>query len=143
MVVIIARVDPVVSAGVGLLGCLMITLGHSGLEFSPDCLTYRYYHKILGYRFGRWQTLPTVVGVTVKYFSTRRKSSSKYEWSNASKQNEVLIIMLSIANARGGIIIAYFSMDDVNQASDFAHKVAEKLHVPVNIYLPENQFKPL
>jgi hypothetical protein len=51
--------------------------------------------------------------------------------------------MLSIANAREGLVIAYFSIDDVNQASDFAHEIAEKLHVPVNIYLPENQFKPL
>ena len=87
--------------------------------------------------------MPTVIGVTVKYFSTRSKSSSKYQWSNALKQNEVIIVMLSIEDARKGLIVAYFSMDDVNQASDFAHEITEKLRVPVNIYLSANQFKPL
>ncbi|GAA4029931.1 hypothetical protein GCM10022409_12730 [Hymenobacter glaciei] len=137
------EVNPVVSAGIGLSGCLIVSLGESGIEFSLDYLTYRHYHKILGRRFGPWQTLPTVMGVTLKYFSSKSSASSKYDWSDVPKQHQTLIVMLSVANTRDGIIVAYFSMNDINQASDFVHEIAEKLHVPVNIYLPSNQFKPL
>ena len=137
-------VDNKVGGSLALFGCLLIILAKAGMEFSEDYRSFRECYSLFGQRFGRWERLPPIVGVTVKYFSeTASSTPSKYSWSDAPVHYEKLVVMLSVENKSVGIIIANFSLDDVNPAIDFAHDIAEGFGVPVHIFLPSNQFKPL
>ena len=134
------------SAGVGLFGCVLVGLIRAGMDFSADNRLYREYYMLFGRRFGRWQPLPVIVGVTLKYFSevvTVNSGNNWKVWHNGPNRIGKLVVMLSVKNTATGIILSYFSLDDVNQASDFAHEIAEKFGVPVNIFLPTNQFRTL
>ncbi|MDJ0365316.1 hypothetical protein QMK33_09130 [Hymenobacter sp. H14-R3] len=135
----------------GLVG-LAVVLGLSslgtGLEFSPDLQRYRQYLELRRWRVGRWQSLPLVVGITLKYYSAVSKdsalgSSNKYAWKNPKGRHQELIVMLSQQRSATGIIMAHFSLDAVNDAIDFAHELADRFQVPVNQYLPTHLFQPL
>ena len=118
-----------------LLGALASS-GHTALELSPDYRKYRKYYSLFGWKTGRWQQLPPVVRVTLKYFATSSRHTSKYTWGSAVARHEELVVMLSIKNSATGLIIGTFSLDDVNPAIDFARDTAEHLGVPINKYLP-------
>ena len=141
VLLLLAGYDPLIGVGTGLLGCLLLGLSRPGLEFTPDCRSYREYHALFGWRFGRWQLLPKIVGVTLKYFTVKINNSSKYRWNSTSEQSQSLIIMLSVENKQDGIIVAYFSIEAVSQAIVYANELADTLHVPVNLYLPPNQLQ--
>ena len=130
-----------------LIGCLLIVLTKAGMEFSTDCRSFREYYSLFGWRFGRWEQLPAIVGVTVKYFSeTTSVTPGRYSWgiwNDSPRQCEKLVVMLSVKNKPIGIVIGDFSLDDVNEAMSFAHNIAEGFAVPVHTFLPVNQFKPL
>jgi len=130
----------------GLLGCLLVSFSTTGIEFSADNKFFRKCHALFGWRVGRWQKLPIIVGVTLKYFSKFEKTDSGDTWgiwNNTPQREEKLVVMLSVKHTAVGIILGNFSVKDVNQAGDFAHEVANRLGVPVNTYLPSAQFKPL
>lgn len=135
-------VDSKISGSLALFGCLLIILAKAGMEFSEDHRSFREYYSLFGRRFGHWEPLPPIVGVIVKYFS-ETATASKYSWSDTPIHYEKLIVMLSVQNKSVGIIIGDFSLDDVNPAIDFAHDIAEEFSVPVHIFLPTDQFKPL
>lgn len=138
------KIDNMIGGSLALAVCLIIVLIKSGMEFSSDYHSFRKYYSLFGWRLGRWEKLPPIVGITVKYFSEiSGTSQSKYSWKNAPTHYEKLIVMLSVKNKSVGIIIGNFSLDDVNPAIDFAHNIAEGFGVPVHIFLPENQFKQL
>ena len=130
-----------------LIGCLLIVLTKDGMEFSADCRSFRDYYSLFGWRFGRWEQLPFIVGVTVKYFSeTASATPGRYSWgiwNDSPRHCEKLVVMLSVINKPIGIVIGNFSLDDVNEAMSFAHNIAEGFVVPVHTFLPVNQFKPL
>lgn len=140
-------VSELLSAGIGLLGCLLASLGRIGIEFRLDRTAYREYYTLFGFRAGQWQLLKSVVGVTVKYYSEIAKSSNgRYSWgvwNNQPRRHEEVIIMLSIRNSVTGIILGRCALDDVNLAIDEAHTIAVFFAVPVRQYLPPNQFRPL
>lgn len=118
--------------------------GHTALEISEDLRRFRKYYAVLGYKIGDWRAMPTVVGVTIKYFATATRSSSKYNWEhNSIHRYEEIIVMLSVRGSSTGFIIGRFSTDDVNEAIDLAHNTAERFQVEVNTYLPPQLFKPL
>jgi len=117
--------------------------GHTALEISEDLRRFRKYYAVLGYKIGNWRAMPTVVGVTLKYFATATRGSSKYSWEAPINRSEEVIVMLSVHNSSEGFIIGRFSVDDVNKAIDLAHNTAEQFQVPVNTYLPSHIFKPL
>ena len=146
-VLAVFRVDNVIGAVLALFSCLLIMLTKAGMEFSADNQSFREYYSLLGQRFGQWELLPPIVGVTVKYFSEmERGGSSRYSWgiwNNAPRSHGMLIVMLSVKNKSTGIIIAKFSIDDVNSTVDFAHVVAGNFSVPVNTFLPADLFNPL
>ena len=134
------------------LVCLGVGLGLSswgaGIEFSPDLQRYRHYFALRRWRFGRWQPLRPVVGITLKYHSTVTKgsalgSANKYAWQSSPSRHEQLIVLLSQQGSATGIILAYYSLDAVNEAIDFAHELADRFQVPVNQYLPAHLFQPL
>ena len=140
----ICGVDSKIAVTLALGGCLLITLIKAGIEFSADYRSYREYYSLFGMRFGAWKRHPSIVGVTIKYFSeTASTKSHKYSWNDTPAQHKKLIVMLSVENKSDGIIIGDFSLNDVNSAIDFAHDIAEGFGVPVHLFLPSNQFKPL
>ena len=131
-------------------GLLWVLLGlvHTGLEISTDCRQRRAYWGLLGRRVGRWQPLPPVVGVTLKYYATLEKAGrpsarSWGVWKPANRRHEELVLMLSLQNRATGFIIGRCALNDVNAAIDFAHEVAAYFDVPVNQYLPPHLFQPL
>lgn len=137
-------VNNLISGSLALVGCLLLILTKAGMEFNADHRSFREYYSLLGWRFGHWEQLPPIVGVTVKYFSeVSNARPSKYSWNDATTHHEKLVVMLSVKNKPIGIVIGDFSLDDVNPAIDFAHDIAEGFCVPVHIFLPENRFKPL
>ncbi len=123
--------------------CLAPSLGQTNLEISPDCRRFRDYYALFGLRLGRWQPLPPIVGVTLKFYSTISRSNSKYEWNATTSHHEELVVLLSVKGSATGMIIGRFDPDDVNLAIDFAHDTAERLGVVVHTHLPADQFKPL
>ncbi|TDN40402.1 hypothetical protein A8B98_13230 [Hymenobacter sp. UV11] len=136
------------AASIGLVGGLLLSSVEAGTEISPDLSQSRQYLSLLRWRVGRWQSLPPVVGVTLKYYSTLEKgdtasTTSWGVWSNPRNRHEELIVMLSLQQRTNGFILAHFSPDDVNDAIDFAHDTAERFRVPVNQYLPAHLYQPL
>jgi hypothetical protein len=117
--------------------------GQTALEMSQDLRRFRKYYAVLGFKMGDWRPMPAVVGVTLKYFATATRGSSKYNWKAPINRSEEVIVMLSVHNSSHGFIIGHFSVEDVNVAIDLAHDTAENFQVPVNIYLPPHLFKPL
>ncbi len=135
----------------GLFG-LALVFGLSswgaGLEFSPDLQRYRPYSALGRWRFGRWQPLRPVVGVTLKYYSVLERASTSGSsnwgvWKSSHNRREELIVLLSLRGSATGLIMAHFTPDDVNDAIDFAHDTADRFRVPVNQYLPAQLFRPL
>ncbi|MDO7886746.1 hypothetical protein [Hymenobacter cheonanensis] len=132
-----------------LIGLLILflglapSLGGTALEISADCRQYRAYYSLFGLKFGRWQPLPPVVGVTLKYFSTVSTRRSKYSWNATTSHHEEIVVLLSVRNSVTGMTIERFSADDVNTAIDFAHDMADRFNVPVNQYLPPHLYQPL
>ena len=145
-VLAVFRVDNIIGALLALFSCLLIVMTKAGMEFSADNHSFRDYYSLLGWRFGRWESLPPIVGVTVKYFSEMEGGGSgRYSWgiwNNAPRSHGMLIVMLSVQNKSTGIIIANFSTDAVNNALDFSHGIAENFGVPVNTFLPADLFNP-
>ena len=134
-----------IGGSLALVACLLIILTKEGIEFSDDHRSMRNYYSLLGWRYGSWEPLPTITGVTLKYFSELvNNTNSKYSWgvwNNTPNRNEKLIVMLSVQNRATGIILGEFSMDDVNSANSFAHDIAEEFAVPVHVFLPASQFR--
>jgi hypothetical protein len=119
---------------------------YTGVELSADRRQFRSYFGLLGLKIGRWEHLPPIVGVTLKYYSKIQRSNSRYSrgiLGAAARRAEELVVLLSVRNSPTGIIVGRFSLDDVNPAIDFAHDLADELDVGVNMYLPPGQFKPL
>lgn len=135
------KIEFFVSAGIGFLICLIIGHGSSGLEVSADRRSMRKYYVLLGVQIGgRWEKLPSIIGVTLKYFSEITHSSSNYKtwgvWKDSSKRYEEIIVMLSVHNSSTGIILSRFPTSYLEQSTAFAHDIAEIFDVPVNKYLP-------
>ena len=131
-----------------LVGMIVIWLSHTSVEISPDNRRYRTCYHVLGMHLGKWQPLPPVVGVTLKYYSVQGKApdapaTSWGIWNNTPPRHEKLIVMLSLRHSATGLILTYFDLDDVNTAIDFAHDTAERFQVPVHQYLPPHLFEPL
>jgi len=136
------------NAAVGLLGCLMLSLGRSGIEFRADRTTYRKYVELFGQRAGKWQPLRPVVGITLKYFSELTSSVSGHDnwgsWTSGPQENEELVLMLSLENSSTSLILSRYPLDAVNSIIDAAHELAGFFgDVPVHQFLPPSQFQPL
>ena len=121
---------------------------YTGLEISVDRQRSRDYWGLLSWRFGRWQPLPPVVGITLKYYATRTKAGrpsalSGGVWKPTSRRHEELVLLLSLQNRATGLIVGRCALDDVNAAIDFAHELADYFNVPVQQYLPPHLFEPL
>jgi len=137
-----------VASSIGLVVYLLFSSVQTGLEISADMRQSRDYLALVRWRFGSWQPLPPVVGVTLKYYSTLEKASTSSAtswgvWNNPQRRHEEIIVMLSLQHSASGLIVAHFGADDVNAAIDFMHDTADRLRVPVHQYLPPHLYQPL
>jgi len=114
--------------------------GHTALELSSDHQYYRKYYAVLGLKMGRWQLLPPVIGITVKYYSSITRVRAKYNQGSTRYRSEEVVVMLSVKGSTTGFIIGRFATDEVNTAIDLAYDTATGFRVPVNMYLPPDRF---
>ena len=130
-----------------LVGCLLLILTKAGMEFSADHRAVREYYSLFGWRFGRWQSLPPIVGVTVKYFSEIvSPTPGRYSWgiwNDAPRHYAKLVVLLSVKNNPVGMVVGNFSLNEATEALDFARVMAEGFAVPVHTFLPDEQFNAL
>lgn len=130
-----------------LVGCLLLILTKAGMEFSADHRAVPEYYSLFGWRFGRWQSLPPIVGVTVKYFSEIvSPTPGRYSWgiwNDAPWHYAKLVVLLSVKNNPVGMVVGNFSLNEATEALDFARVMAEGFAVPVHTFLPDEQFNAL
>lgn len=129
---------------------LLVQRGQPGIELKKNRKAYRNYFAIFGWRLGWWQPLPKVIGVTLKYYSslsgndaTPSGSTSWGVWKKQSQRSEKLILMLSVLHSTTGFTVYYYEPEDVNDAIDTAHKMADFFGVPMHQFLPSHLFRPL
>ena len=124
-----------------LLSGLVAGLGRQGTELSPDNRFYRSYFELLSWRFGQWQPLPPVVGITLKFFTevTRGNAgngaASWGVWDTSGVRYQKLVLLLSLQNSTTGLVINEFSADELPQARQAAQEAATRFGVPVREYL--------
>lgn len=131
-------------------GFVLITrLGQPGIEFNNNRSAYRNYFTFLGWRLGWWQSLPQIVGVTLKYYTslsgsdrTPSGTTSWGVWNKQSHRSENLILLLSVPRSTTGLIVYYYELDDVNTAIDTAQEMADFFRVPMHRFLPPHLFPP-
>lgn len=130
--------SPLLSAGIALVLCVVSArLVHTGVEIDPVKKIQRTYYTALGRSVGTWKPLPPVTGVTLKYFSSRsRKADTWGVWNEGDQRNEKLILLLSVAGSRTGITLQSFFTSSLPEAHQFAQEMADKLEVPLHVYLP-------
>jgi hypothetical protein len=133
-----------------VLAMVVDCLGKLGIEIRNGRKAYRNCFMLFGWRVGQWQPLPSVIGITLKYFSYMEKGNSTPSgamswgiWNNRSQRHEELVVMLSLENSKIGLIINRFELDDVNKAIDVSHDIADFFDVPVHQFLPPTQFQPI
>lgn len=134
--------QPIVWAGVAFFLIGIAMLGQHGLEIDPAQARMRTYHSLFGYSVGRWQPLPSVVGVTIKYFAytttnaTPSGNSSWGIWNDSRQFSKEIVTMLSVAGSSTGIILQTYALEQAAEAVDFGQTLADQLAVPLNNYLP-------
>lgn len=127
----------VVMLGTGLLAAL----GREGTDLSPDNRYYRRYFGLLGLRLGRWQLLPPVVGITLKFYSEVARGnagngpSSWGIWDTAGVRYRKLVLLLSLQGSATGLVVGEFSTDNLEAARQAAQALAGRFGVPVREYL--------
>ena len=123
----------------GLAAWLLSSRGYAGKELTTDFAQVRDYYDLLGWRFGRWQKLPVIVGVTLKRYSVlqsdRPAAMGWGSWQNATRRVEELVIMLSVQDSRQGLIVGRTAVAELTATTEAAQRLAAHLGVPLNCYL--------
>ena len=102
---------------------------HEGIDFDLDCKRYRLYTGLHRWKIGAWKQMPTIVGVTIKYFS--ELVTTEDETGLRTDKNARLILMLSVANSSQGIIIQQFDLTEKKFALITGERIAAILRVPL------------
>lgn len=121
----------------GLSGLLLgICLGflYKGLGFDLVGKRYRVYTGIFQWRFGTWQSLPIIVGVTVKYFSELTTSGK----SGRIRTDKIgyYVLMLSVYQSPQGIILQEFPLNQRDYVVELGEQIASAFSVPIHSFLP-------
>ncbi|MCC2546671.1 hypothetical protein LJY25_09480 [Hymenobacter sp. BT175] len=110
-----------------LVGFLMVS-SYEGITLDARTKRYRVYQWILGFRHGEWQALPNVVRVTVSPFNAAYVMNDAIAPSMTVQRQGLYRVLLSIENARIGIIAAIARQD---QALEKAARIASLFGVEV------------
>ena len=127
------------SNGGWFLGCsgllLAVSIGflYKGLGFDLPGKRYRVYTGLFNWRFGTWEVLPPISGVTVKYFSEFVTSGKPGRMR--TDQVGYYVLMLSVINAQQGIILQRFGLNQKEYVVEIGEKIAEVFQVTVAIFL--------
>jgi hypothetical protein len=120
----------------GLFGLLLgVSLGfmYKGISFDLPGKRYRIYTGLFQFRFGTWEILPSITGVTIKYFSEIITSGKPGRMRDDKIGHYIL--MLSRSNSSQGIILQRFSLDEEGYAIMLGQKISEVFQVPLATYL--------
>lgn len=122
-----------------LLGIIGLLLGASlgflykGIGFDLPNQRYRIYTGLFQFRFGRWTTLPAVVGVTIKYFSELVDCGDEGVVRN--EKIGCYILMLSVEHASNGIILQRFGLNRKKYVIKLGQIISDLLDVPLATFL--------
>jgi hypothetical protein len=112
-------------SGLALAVCCGFLCKGIGLDVAGK--RYRFYISLLQLRIGDWQPLPTIRGVTLKYFS-ERVTSGKPGRMRADKV-DYYVLLLSVQNSQQGIIVKEYDLDERQEALQLAALLAQILKV--------------
>ena len=118
----------------GLILGLILGFLYKGFGFDLSAKRYRVYTGLFQWRFGGWEPLPSVVGVTVKYFS-QLTTSGEPGRLRTDKSGEY-ILMLSIENSANGVILQRFGSNQAEYALELGKRVANVFDVRLTSFLP-------
>ena len=123
----------------GLIGLMLgFCLGfmYKGLCFDITGRRYRIYTGLFHWRFGNWQALPVIAGVTVKYFS-ELVTSGKPGRMRSDKVG-YYVLMLSVHQSHQGIILQEFLLNQREYAIELGEQIASAFNVPIHTFLPSS-----
>ena len=139
-VLVVGGANRELTVGLTLVACLLDGLFQAGLEVCAVPRAMREYYSLFGRRWGRWQPLPPIVGVTVKYFSELiPPTPGKYSWgvwNDQPRRDEQLVVLLSVQDKPVGVVVGHFAPDEAAGALAFARGLADAFAVPVHTFLP-------
>lgn len=124
------------SWGLGIISLVLAaSLGfmYKGIGFDLPRQRYRIYTGLFQWRFGSWQRLPKVIGVTVKYFS-ELTTSGKPGRMRTDKIG-YFVLMLSIYESSQGIILQEFQLNQEEYMMTLGKEIAQTFNVPLNSFL--------
>ncbi|UOQ71685.1 hypothetical protein [Hymenobacter cellulosilyticus] len=122
-----------------LMGSVLVLvglgLGLSSFHFVLDKTGNRYRScpTLLGFNLGDWQPLPSLSGITVKYFS-EYPIAGRRRWQTNNPQEHYIVMLSSKAANRRGIVVGKFPYRQKSQATDLAAQLAAYLALPVTLY---------
>lgn len=123
-------------AGMGILFVsYLMTPVHLGACFDLQGKRYRLYRSWAGVKLGKWQPLPPVRHVVLKYHA-HRQPAPKRQWSTASQVAQQYILMLSVANSTTGIILRDYAFEQLEEARLTAATLAATLGVDAHEFRP-------
>ncbi|WP_162910555.1 hypothetical protein [Hymenobacter oligotrophus] len=132
---------PLLSVGIALACFGATRLVQSGFEIDQARRLQRTCIIVLGHSLGRWKSLVSIVGITLKHFTSAQhnntpSSSSWGIWNDAYRVKQEVVVMLSIAHSNTGIIVKTLPLGELQATQTFAAGLAEQLGIPLNVYLP-------
>jgi len=117
----------------GILLGLSMGFMYKGMGFDIAGNRYRIYTGFFRWRFGTWQPLPSIVGVTVKDFS-KNATSGEPGGMRADKIG-YCVLMLSVRNSSQGVILQKFPLSQWDYAMALGAQIARAFRVPIHSFL--------
>ena len=106
---------------------------HEGVDFDLDCRRYRLYTGLHKWKIGTWTQLPTISGVTIKYFT--EIITTEDETGLRTDKDARFILLLSVANSSQGIIIQQFGLTEKEHALIMGARIAAIFQVPLATFI--------
>ena len=106
---------------------------YEGVDFDLNYRRYRLYTGLYKWKIGAWTQLPTIAGITIKYFSDL--VTTQDETGVSKDKNARLILMLSVANSSQGIIIQQFGLTEKEHALIMGARIAAIFQVPLATFI--------
>ena len=116
----------------GVLLAVSLAFLYKGLGFDLSGKRYRVYTGLFDWRFGTWEVLPPISGVTVKYFSELVTSGKAGRMR--TDQVGYYVLMLSVVDSPQGLILQRFGLNQKEYALELSEQIANIFQVQVATY---------